>query len=227
MLETIPAYISAIFIATVLLTLYLFVRSTSNKTIVLIVSIVWLVLQGRIAYSGFYDDTETMPPHFSLAVLPALLGIVLLFVTREGRMFIDKINLRSITLLSVVRIPVELVLYWLYIHKAVPQLMTFEGRNFDIVSGITVPVIYFICFTNHTISNRRVLLVWNIISLLLLINIVVNAILSLPFSFQQFAFEQPNVAVLYFPFVWLASFIVMVVLFSHLVSISRLIKNKI
>ena len=59
------------------------------------------------------------------------------------------------------------------------------------------------------------------------INIVVNAILSAPFTFQQFAFDQPNVAVLYFPFVWLPCFIVPVVLFSHLVLIRQLLKKEI
>jgi len=47
----------------------------------------------------------------------------------------------------------------------------------------------------------------------------------LPFA-QLFAFDQPNIAILYFPFVWLPSFIVMTVLFSHLISIRRLVKNK-
>jgi len=107
----------------------------------------------------------------------------------------------------------------------VPELMTFAGRNFDILSGITAPVIYFSCFSGSAVSNKRLLLIWNFISLLLLLNIVINAILSLPFPFQQFAFDQPNIAVLYFPFTWLPCFIVMVVLFSHLTAISRLTKK--
>ncbi|HVF96549.1 MAG TPA: hypothetical protein VM871_04480, partial [Flavisolibacter sp.] len=39
-----------------------------------------------------------------------------------------------------------------------------------------------------------------------------------------FAFDQPNIAVLYFPFIWLPSFIVPVVLLSHLVCIRQLLK---
>jgi len=103
--------------------------------------------------------------------------------------------------------------------------MTFSGRNFDILAGITAPIIYFVCFRDSAISNRLLLLIWNFISLLLLLNIVINAILSLPFPFQQFAFDQPNIAVLYFPFTWLPSCIVMAVLFSHLIAISRLAKK--
>jgi len=73
------------------------------------------------------------------------------------------------------------------------------------------------------VKNRRLLLVWNFICLCLLLNIVINAILAAPFPFQQFAFDQPNIAVLYFPFTWLPFFIVMIVLYSHLAAIRQLI----
>jgi hypothetical protein len=84
----------------------------------------------------------------------------------------------------------------------VPQLMTFAGRNFDIISGITAPVIYFVCFKGSNVTNKKLLLWWNVMALALLLNIVINALLSAPFPFQQFAFDQPNIAILYFPFVW-------------------------
>jgi hypothetical protein len=225
MLNTIPAYATAIFVATALITLWLFVKSTKNKTSVTIICIAWLTITGILAYNGFFKDTSGLPPRFIFAVAPPLLTIILLFATSTGRRFINNIDLPTITLLSIVRIPVELVLYWLFLNRGVPELMTFAGRNFDILAGITAPIISFICFKGRTISNKPLLLIWNFISLLLLLNIVINAILSLPFPFQQFAFDQPNIAVLYFPFTWLPSFIVMTVLFSHLVAISRLTKK--
>jgi hypothetical protein len=225
MLNTIPDYVTVIFVATVLLTLWLFVKSTKNKTLVTIICIVWLAFTGILAYNGFFKKTSGLPPRFIFAVAPPLLTIILLFATSAGRRFISNIDLRTLTVLSIVRIPVELVLYWLFLNKAVPELMTFAGRNFDILAGITAPIISFTCFKSGTISNKPLLLVWNFISLLLLLNILINAILSLPFPFQQFAFDQPNIAVLYFPFTWLPSFIVMTVLFSHLVAISKLTKK--
>ena len=76
------------------------------------------------------------------------------------------------------------------------------------------------------LASKKLLLIWNFIGLALLLNIVINAILSAPTLFQQFAFEQPNVAILKFPIVWLPSFIVPVVLLSHLVAIRRLLADK-
>jgi len=117
-------------------------------------------------------------------------------------------------------------LFLLSTHKLVPELMTFAGRNFDILSGITAPIMYFICFRNSQLKGRMLLLVWNFICLGLLLNIVINAILAAPFPFQQFAFDQPNIAVLYFPFTWLPFFIVMIVLYSHLAAIRQLINYR-
>ena len=225
MLPNIPAYITAIFIAAVALTWWLLFKATRNK-IAGFVSIAWLLLTGILAYKGFYLDTNSTPPKFLFAVAPVGLTILLLFASPAGRRFIDGLDLGLLTLISIVRIPVELVLYWLSQQKAIPELMTFSGSNFDILAGISAPVIYYACFKGNKVTNRSALLVWNIISLGLLFNIVIIAIFSAPFPFQQFGFDQPNIAVLYFPFTWLPSFIVMTVLFSHLVSIRKLATTK-
>lgn len=225
MLTGIPAYVNIIFLFTVGLTWLLLISATKNKTTPAIITLVWLAITGFLAYRGFFTDTAGMPPKFMLAVAPAVLFIILLLFSRKGQAFADALDLRILTLLHIVRLLVEGVLYWLSVSKAVPELMTFEGRNFDFISGISAPLIYFICFKGSQIKNKGLLLAWNFICLALLFNIVIHAVLSAPFSIQQLAFDQPNIAVLYFPFVWLPAFIVMAVLFSHLVAIRRLLKK--
>jgi hypothetical protein len=107
----------------------------------------------------------------------------------------------------------------------VPAIMTFEGRNFDILCGLTAPLIYYFGYIKKTLS-KNILIAWNVLCLLLLANVVVIAILSAPFAFQKFGFEQPNIAIFYFPFIWLPGFIVPVALFTHLVALRRLISVK-
>lgn len=227
MLTGISNYIVITFVISVILTYLLFIAATKNKFLPSIVIFIWLAITGLLAISGFFKDSAGMPPKFTLAVAPALLFILAIFITKQGKNFINNLNLKSLTILHIVRVPVEVVLYWLAVNKAVPELMTFEGRNLDIVSGITAPVIYLICFKGEKIRNRQLLLIWNIICLGLLFNIVTNAILSAPFAIQKLAFDQPNIAVLHFPFVWLPSFIVIIVLFSHLVVIRSLLSKRI
>ncbi len=225
MLYELAVHIIITFLVTVILTGLLFISATNKKTTVATIAIIWLGITGLFAYNNFFTDTAGLPPKFTLAVAPAVFLIIALLISRKGQTFTNKLDLRKLTLLHIIRVPVEITLYWLAAEKAVPELMTFAGRNFDIMSGITAPIIYFICFNGSLVKNRGLLIAWNFICLGLLLNIIINAVLSAPFIFQQFALGQPNIAVLYFPFVWLPSFIVMVVLLSHLVAIKRLLKR--
>ena len=220
-MENLPIYISAGFIATTLLTLFFIYKVANHSKKVLAVSLAWLAITATIGLSGFYLKTSAMPPRLLFLVGPPLVLILFLFTTPKGRAFIDRFNPAYATYLHVVRVPVELVLWALFIYHYVPELMTFEGRNFDVLSGITAPLVAYLGYTKVKLG-KTLLLVWNFICLGLLMNIVTNAILSAPFPFQQFAFDQPNVGVLYFPFVWLPGFIVPSVLLCHLVSIRRL-----
>lgn len=219
-METLPTYILLVFYLTTLLTIYFFRRSCPDSKIALMTILLWTIVQGKIGSTGFYTVTGTLPPRFILLIFPPILLMCFLFFTRKGKKFIDGLDLKALTLIHIVRIPVEFVLFWLYQQGKVPQIMTFEGRNFDILSGLTAPLIYYFGFIKNKLS-RKLILGWNIICLGLLLNIMAHAILSAPSPFQQFAFDQPNIAVLYHPFIWLPCLIVPLVLFAHLVSIRR------
>lgn len=185
---------------------------------------IWLLLQGAIAAAGFYTDTNSLPPRMIALVLPPLVYISVLFASSKGRMFIDRLDVAWLNTLHIVRIPVELALLFLFKEKLVPQLMTFEGINFDIFSGLSAPLIVYFGYRKKRLG-KPVLLLWNLICLGLLFNIVYHGILSVPSPFQRFGFEQPNTGLTYFPFVFLPGFIVPAVLFAHLVSIRQLIRK--
>jgi hypothetical protein len=223
-MENLPVYINVGFVLITLLTIWLFYKATNYSKLVWIIITAWLIIQTIISLTGFYTITKTHPPRFLLLVLPALLFIILLFTTNKGRMFIDNMDVKMLTLLHAIRIPVELILFGLFINKTIPEAMTFEGRNFDILSGLTAPFIYYFGFVKKTL-DKKIILAWNFICLALLINIVATAILSAPFTFQKLAFDQPNIAILYFPFVWLPCCIVPIVFLSHLASIRQLHKR--
>jgi hypothetical protein len=232
MIENLPTYVSITFILTTFLTVGIFLYAvkrgafTSAATKVLSFLLpFWLIFQATLGVGGFYLYTDSVPPRLMLlALFPALALIILLFIFARKN-FIEQLPLRTLTYLHVIRVPVEIVLFWLFQAGLVPRLMTFEGRNFDILAGLTAPLAAWLAFRGGRI-NRPLLIVWNLLALGLLINIVAHAILSFPFPFQQMAFEQPNRGVLYFPFVWLPSTVVPVVLFCHLASLWQLIMKK-
>jgi hypothetical protein len=219
-----PAFVVPTFAATTALTVLLMRFVTGSRRVLLLLC-GWIAVQTLVANTGFYFDSTTLPPRIVFAVGPPVVVIVGLFLTRAGRAFLDRLDLRWLTVLHTIRIPVELVLHALFVAGLVPQVMTYEGRNFDIVSGATAPIVALIAFRQGQ-PRRGLLLVWNIVCLGLLLNIVAHGMLSVPGPLQQFGFEQPNVALLSAPFVWLPALIVPVVLLSHLAAIRQLSRGR-
>jgi hypothetical protein len=221
-------------VAIAILTVLLFLRAVkkgqflNRRKALLTAAIIlfgWMTVQAVLAYQGIHSNFSSFPPRIILlGVGPAIITTILLLVIPKLRAQITKLDTESLTWLHFVRIPVEFGILALFIHKLVPVQMTFEGRNFDIISGATAPIVTWLYFKRKNIS-KNVLLAWNFICLALLFNIVITSILAAPFPFQKFAFAQPNIGVFYFPFIWLPTVIVPLVLLSHLVSIVQLLKK--
>ena len=215
-----PFPILGFFLATVALGFGLFACAVRGSRVAVGLSLLWIALQSTIALSGFYLRTNTVPPHLFLAALPPILLIVILFFTTAGRSFVDGMSLMWAVLIHSVRLPVEATLYWLFLYKQVPALMSLEGGNVDILAGLSAPLIWWAFSKRHI--GRRWLLIWNSLALLSVLNAMGRAMLSAPFRFQQVAFDQPTVAILVFPFVLLPAFLVPAVVFCHLVVFRKL-----
>jgi hypothetical protein len=220
-MANLPIYTLAVFLAATLFTLYFFCTSSPAAGKIFLVSAGWLAIQAVISLTGFYTVTDTIPPRLLLAILPPIVMMIVLFNTVNGKRFIDQFDIKTLTILNSVRVLVEFVLIWLMTDKTIPEFMTFEGRNFDIISGLTAPLVYYFGFVKKTMS-RKWILAWNFMCLALVLGVVVQGILSVPGPIQQLGFDQPNIAILYFPIIWLPAFIVPVVIFTHLVSVRKL-----
>lgn len=210
----VPFYIVGIFVFCVVYTFYCLYRAGFWPKKFLAILCAWLSVHLLLSYKGFYLDTYSIPPRFLLLIVPPLISIILLFAIKTFRKKIVLLDIKWLVALSIVRIPVEMVLYFLMKENLVPQVITFEGRNWDLLSGITaIPLTY--CFFKKGTRSKKWILVWNIVAVALLFNVVIHAVLSAPTPFQQISFSRPNIGVFYFPFVLLPGFIVPSVLFSH------------
>lgn len=227
-MDAVPEHVGLVFIITALVTLAFIIFGIysvelkvkySRSFIVLIGILLWLLSLALIAKSGFLSDFESFPPRFLLVILPANFVIIILLILKKTRAFLLQIPITTLTYLHIIRVPIEIVLWWLSLSGIISDFLTFEGINHDIISGITAPFVA-IFLVNR---NRRIgAIIWNVIALCLLVNIVGHAILSTPYPFQQFSLDLPLTAVFYFPYIWLPGFIVPAVLFAHLVSLAQL-----
>lgn len=222
MIEHLPVWINIIFILAVLFTIFfLYVLNGRSKKL-LATLILWSMIHSCLAYTGFYLPMDTGVPRFVFVLLPTILFIIYALRPSQIEWMHQHRDLNKSTFLHTVRIVVEIVLLYLFINKMVPELMTFEGRNFDILAGLTAPIIGYL-FINQNIG-LKVLLIWNVIGLCLVLFVLINGILSAELPIQQFGFDQPSKAITYFPFILLPAVVVPIVVYTHVTDIIHIIK---
>ena len=220
MISEIAPWITIVFFIAFLGTLASFYMANGRPKKVLGCIALWSIVQSILAYRGFYLDTESFPPRFAFVLVPTILCIGFGLLSRQRAWIYQYRDIRFSTFLHTVRFPVELVLLQLFLAGMVPELMTFEGRNFDIIMGLTAPIIVFLLVKDKI--SKMGLLIWNVIGFVFIMTILFYGVLSSDLPFQQFGFDQPNRAVLYFPFVLLPAVIVPIVIWTHLSDILKL-----
>jgi hypothetical protein len=134
MIDNLPPYITIGFIITTLLTLLLFNSAVSysnsesvrnNSKAIFLGLTIWLLLQALLSYKNVYcSSMKELPPRiFLMGIMPMNIIIILLFISKKGRAFMDSLDLSRMALINTVRIPVEIILYLLYINKAIPEIL--------------------------------------------------------------------------------------------------------
>lgn len=223
MLQQVSIWVTTLFLISTAFTLWYFYRINAKPLKIILLLIGYAIVQSFIARNEFYLNTTAIPPRFLFVLLPLIFMIVIGMMPFGKRWFQKSRDIQRSAFIHTVRVPVEIVLHQLFLVGAIPELMTFEGRNFDIIIGITAPLVGFLYLKGMV--GDKFLLGWNIVGLFFVLFIVVNAILSLPVPFQQFGFDQPNRAVFYFPYILLPVIIVPVVIYTHLSDIIILLKR--
>jgi len=224
-METGYNFTSIGFIAITFLTIGMFYLASNKNNKALLIICVFALLQAIAAKIGFFDNKSSIPPRFLFLILPNVILILSVFYTQKGKEFISSLNLTTLTYLHTIRIAVEFAIFSLFLMGLMPKILSFEGQNFDILSGITAPIIAYFGFQKAKISQKGIL-IWNILALMLVIQVVICGLLSAPTPIQQICFDTPNVAVIMFPYVWLPGIVVPIVIFSHIVTINKLMNKK-
>jgi len=192
----------------------------SSIPVVVIAITGWLGLLSALAINGFFADFMALPPRVMLPVLACFITIFLLAFNRKFMRHVMALPPAWLIAPQAFRILVEIVLWMLHKNENAPVQMSFEGLNFDILAGLSAPVIAYLAFGQGR-KRYTLALVWNFISLGLLINILVVAVLSMPLIGM---FEDPNTVVAYFPYILLPGFVAPFAFFMHVVSIRQLLK---
>lgn len=200
------------------LTVFAMQRTGRGNRTGLVVSAVfvalYLVVPGALAGAGLLNRYDPMPaPVFLILIVLTALNVAFVF-SSFGTRLIEWAGLTALVSFQVFRVPVELLLHRLHVEGVIPVQMTYAGRNFDILTGITAVLVGFWLARGR--PPRSLILAWNVLGLALLVNIVAIAVLSTPVAFRRFTDGLPNLLPGTFPFVWLPTILVQAALFSHL-----------
>lgn len=180
--------------------------------------VVWAIIITIASSSGFSGKFQLFPINIVPFVVVPLIIVLLLLFHKDTHSVLSKMNLKVLTQLQVFRVFVEIVLWLLFIQNLLPLQMTFEGRNFDIIAGITS-----LLAAQFFLNSRGWMIAWNSLGLGLLINIVSIAILSMPTSLRVFENEPASTIVTQFPFIFLPTFLVPLAYILHFLSLKKLL----
>lgn len=186
--------------------------------------ILWGVFVSIWSLSGIMADFTRFPFNFMPVLAIPLVAVIVLMFSKGVTEVLRHIPPANLIRLQSFRIFVELLLWALFVGSLLPIQMTFEGRNFDILAGLTAPIIAFLVSRKRISKNG--LVIWNIICLGLLFNIVTIAILSVPSPLRVFMNEPANTVVTYFPASWLPGFLVPLAYLLHALSLKQLLSVK-
>lgn len=185
----------------------------------------WMMVLAVLSANGFFADFSKLPPRPALAMLLPL-PLVLLFVfSKRGTRFLQSVPRQWLVYMQSFRIVVEVLLWLAFREGILPVQMTFDGRNFDVITGLlALPVGYLLSKGKNYSSAAGI--IYNIVGLSLLLNILVIAVLSMPSTFRYFLNEPSNVLVAQFPYIWLPGVLVPLAYSLHIFSLRQLLSRK-
>jgi hypothetical protein len=225
-----PAILSAAFIvlvAVLVLVVLWWVNGPANfrgrTWLVAIPLLVWLALSAVAAATGALANFDAIPPHVVYVVFPAVITILVIAFRPGTAPVLDRVPGDVLISFQVFRIAMEIVLWRLARAGVIPASMTFEGRNYDIIVGLTAPFIAWL-YARRMVSPGPVIF-WNVFGIVVLANVVLIGFLSAPTPFRQYFEGPPNEMIAHFPFVWLVSFVVPLAFLGHLLSIRQLLRT--
>ncbi len=190
-----------------------------------LLALVWLVICSEVAGSDWLLDPQADPPGLVVLAAPAwLAALVLSLLPATGRL-IDHASGFWLVLFQSFRVGVEVLLIWLAVCGHLPDAMSFGGLNYDLIAGVSAPIVAVTAF-RYRVVGWRMVIAWNIIGLALLIGAAAVLVLSLRSPWQQVASLRPPIALVQVPYIWLLVFTMPLSLAGHLMSIRQMVRRR-
>jgi len=178
----------------------------------------WMALWGVLAALGVLSRFELHPPPMAILIVCTLIaGFWLGFSALAGRLAVG-LPLWALVLVQGFRLPLELLMHQAAVEHVMPNVLSYTGYNFDIVTGSCA---FVVALALRRGAPRALAFIWSCYGCLCLLAIAIIAILSSP-MIAYFGPHELNGWVTRLPFVWLPSVLVAFALAGHIVVFRKL-----
>jgi hypothetical protein len=184
----------------------------------------WMIVLHVLARQQVFA-AEGLPPRPMFTVLLGLIIILLLSFTPTAKTILRVTPLHWLVFFQGFRIGVELWFWYAYKSGVLPRLMTFEGANLDIISGLLALVVGFLILKQPRIA-RVLTTIFNIAGILILLNTLRAAALSMPSPIQRYPFDERLLLLGQPYFIYLPGILVVFALGLHILSLRQLSLQK-
>lgn len=157
-LHELPWYVDITLWVSILIAFAFTFFATPLKGPVVVLLGIWAAL-----IIGYTFTPVSLPFWLLLAGISILL--VLSFFIPTIKAFLFSLEVEMLHYLHLWRLPFAFVFLWLYQAGYSGLTSTFEGLNYDIVIGLTAPVIASLAFSQKML-NREILIGWNLLGIL-------------------------------------------------------------
>jgi hypothetical protein len=179
----------------------------------------WLAVAAALAQSGVLADWTALPPRWPLLPLTALVTFFLLGLTPTYRRLLAELPPWQPVALQTFRLAVEIAFWRLHMEGVAPVQVTFEGRNFDALVGLTAPVAA--AGIAFGWLGPRITIAWNLFGLAMVLNAIGTVASSTPGPLHLNWPGEPFTAIAIWPVIWIPALLAPIGITLHAVSIRQ------
>ena len=179
----------------------------------------WLAATAALALSGLLEVSDGRPPREPFLPPVALGTFILLSLTGPGRRLLAAVPAWQPVALLTFRAAVELAFWQLYQEGLAPVQVTFDGRNFDALVGLSAPVVAAGLALGWV--GPRLAIGWNLFGLVALANAIFTSATSAPGPQHLDWPGEPFTALADWPVVWIPALFAPTGIFLHVLSIRQ------
>jgi hypothetical protein len=184
---------------------------------------VWLLVTALLGSSGSLSVWTARPPRILLLPLTAFATMIVVSRTRTAGRLVSRVPRHWPIAAQAFRVAVELAIFGLYLGGRAPVQMTFEGRNLDVLVGLSAPLVAWLVAAQRARSS--VVVVWNLAGLTMLANVMGTAATSIPGALYLDWSGPPFTALATFPVVWIPAFLAPAAVFLHITSLRQSLRG--